>query len=342
MKTQGRDAVARTNTVENFLSQCEEIDLGPVVLSAQERIFYRGLNERVLAFCRSLPPSIQTDSLLFLMEYLGVVPGGPLDFFAHYYAPIWSSLYWLNFHLTTGDAPSAHRAVLAASTSQSMAMLIHSLDDHLQDGQIPSSPLTFHLRRKAWAFMGAALKRLAFGIPGGDRIICDYTEGYMESTLDDSKMASLVDYCRRFERQMGIGLIAPVLVATKSSGSRDFASSIEKALRHFGTAWRLLDDIKDVLTDLECGAHSSVYLSLPREGRDLWDGMKTDLGSARERNKRIILTRILESSLMKGLKKRVCHELEMAALIAEAHGISGLAAEFRSLSTPLGNGDQQA
>jgi hypothetical protein len=342
METQVRDAVARTNTIEDFLSQWEKIDLGPIVLSAQERIFYRRMNERVLALCRSLPPFIQTDSLLFLMEYLGVVPGGPLDFFAHYYAPIWSSLYWLNFHLTTGDAPSADRAVVAALTSQSMAMLIHSLDDHLQDGQIPSSPLIIHLRRKAWTLMGAAFKRLAFGIPGGDRIVYDYMEGYTESILDDSKMASLEDYCRRFERQMGIGLIAPVLFATKSSGSRDLASAMEKALRHFGTAWRLLDDIKDVVTDVECGAHSSVYLSLPREARGLWDGMKTDLGSARNRNKRIILTRFLESSLMNGLKKRLCHELELAASIAEAHGISGLAAEFRSLSTPLGNGDQQA
>lgn len=331
----GAEAVPRTDRLKDFLSQCEKMDFGPVVLSESERVFYRRLNGQVLSLCRSLPRSVQTDSLLFLMEYSGLVPGGALDFFASYYPPIWSSLYWLSRHFTSVESRSARRAVFEALTAQSMAMLVHSLDDHLQDGQIPSSSLTILLRGRAWALMSTAFKRLGGGVPGGDRIVHDYIGDYNCSVPGDPRIASLAEYCHRFERQMGIGLIAPVLMATKMTGSTAFVRAVEKALRCFGIAWRLLDDIKDVLTDLECGTHTSIYLSLPEEIRSCWDGMKTDLGRVRKRKERIILTHILERDLIHRLKRRICTELELGASVAEAYGITGLAAEFRSLSTPL-------
>ena len=74
-----------------------------------------------------------------------------------------------------------------------------------------------------------------------------------------------------FRRQMAIGMIAPILLSMKMTGNADFTRDIETAYGSFGIAWRLLDDIRDISSDIEKGAHSAIYLCLPKKVRTHWN-----------------------------------------------------------------------
>jgi hypothetical protein len=50
---------------ENPLSFCSEINFGEVDLSSEEEEFRRKFNHVIIALCKSLPDSIQTDAILF-------------------------------------------------------------------------------------------------------------------------------------------------------------------------------------------------------------------------------------------------------------------------------------
>ena len=118
------------------LSRCAQTDFGSTTLSKSEKAFYERFNGEILSLCRSLPDSVQTDSLLFLMQYSGLSLGDELDFFSNYYPPSWSILYWLSNDDTPDAKRFKKRDVTGAVTAQSMAMFLHSLDDHLTDHQI--------------------------------------------------------------------------------------------------------------------------------------------------------------------------------------------------------------
>ena len=85
--------------IRDFLLYCETMDFGKGKLSEKENTFYQRFSQEILSLCRSLPESAQTDAMLFLMRYSGVNLGEELDFFANYYPPTWSILYWLS-HIT--------------------------------------------------------------------------------------------------------------------------------------------------------------------------------------------------------------------------------------------------
>ncbi len=311
--------------IGDFLRCCEATDFGKGELSKRESSFYRRFNNEVLSLCRSLPEAVQTDSVLFLMRYAGVNPGEELDFFANYYPPAWSILYWLR----STQAPPAKRLretdITSAVTAQSMAMLLHSLDDHLTDRQVPVSSLGLLLRSQAWTIMNRAFRNLAAGVPGGGGTVRAFIDDYYSSTQKSDGMKSLDSYCDLFRKQMAIGMIAPVLLSVKMRGKSTFTKDIEIAYGSFGIAWRLLDDIRDVRGDIENGSHSAIYFCLPEKVRARWN------------DKDFVLNHTLEHRLIDKIKWRICAELERAASIVEAHKITGLAREFRCLAYPLTN-----
>ena len=100
----------------------------------------------MISFCRSLPDSVQHDSMFFLLEYSGTNLNDGVDFFANYYAPAWSFIYWLSRCSVSRAKRLRDRVIASAMTSQSMAMLLHSRNDHLMDGQVSVTPLSLLLR----------------------------------------------------------------------------------------------------------------------------------------------------------------------------------------------------
>ena len=285
--------------------------------------------------CPSLP---QTDSILFLMRYAGVNLGEQPDFFANYYPPAWSVIYWLTQNHPLSAERLKEADVTHAVTGQSLAMLLHSLDDHLIDGQVPASPLTLLLRSQAWTAMNSAFCNLAENVPAGEPTVLRFTDDYYTGNQDLCELSSLDSYCDRFRRQMAIWLTAPVLLSMKITGISEFTRDIERAYGSFGIAWRLLDDIKDIDEDIEKGAESAICVCLPVELRSQWKNAHVSRRPAATESTHAILNHILEHALIDKIRERICVELETAASLVEAHDLSGLAHELRCLAHPLVTG----
>ncbi len=330
-------------TIRDFLLHCETVDFGKGVLSKRETAFYRRFSKEILFFCRSLPKSTQTDSILFLLQYAGIIPGNKLDFFAHYYPPAWSIIYWLSRDRALPTKRLEKKDVAHAVTAQSLAMFLHSLDDHLTDKQLSVSPLTLLLRSQAWTLMNRAFRNLAEGLPEGMKTVRGFIDDYYESTRDSKGQISLVGYGHRFRKQMAIGMVAPILLSLKMTGFSDLTRDVERAYGSFGIAWRLLDDIRDIKRDLEKGKHSAIYIGLPDKMRTHWNHYRSR-GRARAKDSlKAILKHILENNLIDKIKEKIGTELETAASRVEAHRMIGLAKEFRDLNnlTPKGEASKK-
>jgi hypothetical protein len=321
--------------IRDFLRNCETIDFGKAKLSKAESVFYRRFSNEIFSFCRSLPLSAQTDAMFFLMKYSGLNLGDELDFFANYYSPTWSIIYWLTQNRSLPKMRLKKEDVKSAITGQSMAMFLHSLDDHLSDHQFSISPLNLLLRSQAWTIMNRAFCNLAEGVPAGERTVRNFIDEYYSSVQDSKGLKSIDDYCDLFRRQMGIGMVAPILLSMKMTGISDFTGDIQIAYGSFGIAWRLLDDIKDLDCDIKKGASSAIYFSLPEKIRTHWKNNANGNRPVNNNSTNAILSCILENSLIDKIKERICTELDTAASLVGGYKMIGLAHEFRCLACPL-------
>ncbi len=321
--------------IRNFLHYCETVDFGKAKLSKTESNFYRRFSNEILLLCNSLPAAAKTDAILFLMRYSGLQVGDELDFFSNFYTPSWSTLYWLSRDPALSSR-SKRRDIKNAVTAQSMAMFLHSLDDHLTDRQVSVSPLTLLLRSQAWTIMNHAFCNLVQGLPAGEGTVRRLIDDYYSSMPDSNGLKSLDNYCNLFRKQMAIGMVVPVLLCMKIKGKSDFTRDIEMAYGSFGIAWRLLDDIRDISCDLEKGVHSAIYLCLPKKVKTHWNNHNSNNRAVIKDSLINVLDHIQEYSLIEKIKERICAELEKAASIVEAHGLKGLSKEFKCLANPLG------
>ena len=323
--------------IRDFLHYCKSIDFGKVKLSKMESTFYRRFCNAILSLCRALPESLQTDSMLFLMQYSGLNPGDKLDFFATYYPPVWSILYWLSHEHTLTAKRLKKGDVTNAVTAQSMAMFLHSLDDHLIDGQVSVSPLTLLLRSQACTIMNCAFCNLVEDVPSGQKTVRRFIDDYYASFQEPKELKSLDSYCDLFRRQMAIGMVAPILLSMKRTGLSDFTRDMEISYGSFGIAWRLLDDIRDIGNDIKNGSHSAIYFCLPEKVRSLWNHNLNRSQADVADSINAILNYILKHSIIDSIKERICAELDAAKSMVEAHNMRGLAREFRCLAHPLRN-----
>lgn len=322
--------------ISDFLSSCSHMDFGAVSLSEGEESFYGELNHEILSLCKSLPESTQTDAILFIMGYAGASFGEDLVFFGNYYVPSWSIIYWL-VQSRPDDTGLAERDRENVRMAHAMAMFLHSLDDHINDNELPATHLTLLLRSQSWMAMNNALASLADGVDQGTRIVQGLINDYYFSICRPHDIESLDRYCDLFRKQMATWFIVPALMTKRMSSDPDFTDAIQKAYGSFGIAWRLLDDIQDLETDFEKRTHSSVYLCLPAEVKSAWDRETEQKRDASDGHTKAILNHILENGVVEGIRERICSELESAASIADHYHITGLADEFRCLARPLKN-----
>lgn len=321
---------------DNLLSYCSEIEFGTVNLSDGEKEFCSEWNNEIISLCKSLPQSTQTDALLFFMRYSGISFSEELNFFRTYYIPTWSIIYWL---LQSGlnEKGLDQTGIRNAKTAHSMAMFLHALDDHLKDSEMPVTHLALLLRSQSWMIMNNALNNLADGVDGGEEVVRGFIDDYYSSIRASEEIQSLDSYCDLFRKQMATGYVVPVLIIIKMTTNKEFTSAIQTAYGSFGIAWRLLDDIKDIKTDMMKGIHSSVYICLSEDIKNCWDkdtGEKIEKNSGRDE---VILDYVLENSVIDRIKERICSELDLAASIADRYNMTGLADEFRCMLRPLKN-----
>lgn len=324
-------------TIVDLLSFCAAADFGGVSLIPEEEVFRRELNREMLSFCGELPRSTRTEATLFLMRHLRASFGDGLGFVDYFYAPAWSILFWLGRSSAT---KTDRRQMKAAMAGHTMALLLHALDDHLADRDLPVTHLTLLLRSQSWTVMNRSLRRLARETKGGTGIVAGFVDDYY-SSIGRHDETSLDGYCNLFRKQMATCLIAPVLLSMTGPGvgpGGALARSVEGICSSFGVAWRLLDDIQDLEKDMRKGVRSAIYACLPDETRKEWDRVKDEKDDGYEGCAGRVLGRIAADRVIDGLRRRICAELDSAASEAGSCDMAGFGDELRSLSRPLGIG----
>jgi hypothetical protein len=312
----------------NLLHEFTALSFGRPLLASEERAFYDAFNRHMIDLVYSLPVSMQTESLLFLMQYAGMRIGEKLDLFRNYHSPSWSFLYWI------GHAEKVSRRLTpdemeCAAGAQAMAMFLHSLDDHIHDGSMTPSHLLLLLRSQAWLLMKEKLIRFTGGNAVDRATIDDFINTYYEGISSRATLSGLDEYCRLFRRQMATWTLIPYLASLKRYRDRSFADDIKEAYECFGIAWRLLDDINDVEEDMHNHEHSAVYYLLPRQWQILWDSHET----VRDINE--LMLHIHAADTIDTLILTAEKYLLRAETIVRDRGMTELADELMTLRGPL-------
>ena len=317
--------------MENAVEKGSLIKFGQVPLTASVDAFRHAMNAEIMAFLHSLPKSKQTDAVVFLLKHCRTSFLPRFDFFANYYSPAWSVIYWLEKTDSNG-ASLKSKEIAYARTAHAMALFLHPLDDHLADGQLPASHFHILLRSQAWSRMTTAFDHLSREVPDGGEIVRSYIDDYYASIESPPRVDSLDGYCRHFVKQMATGMIVPALMAAKISSEYEFAPALEEAYGAFGIAWRLLDDLRDMAVDMATGSHSAIYFGMSAEARQLWDQVSKDNNSIAYKKIRSV---VFDSGIWETVVERIATELTSAATLLDAIELEGLAEELRCLAEPF-------
>ena len=315
-----------TNGVTTFTSNC----FGQVNLTPALEKFRHVLNREIIELLHSLPASMHADAVIFFLEHRGTSFIPQFDFFRHYHAPSWTTLYWIAKHDRSGRLTP--RECRWAQTAHAMALFLHPLDDHLNDGQLPPSHLSLLLRSQAWLRMQQALEPLAARVKHGDGLVRNFLDDYYASIATPPPAATLDGYCDHFRKQMATWLIVPVLMARRQTADPGFATTLQLAYEAFGIAWRLLDDLQDIEPDRCSATPSAIYHTLPGRLRSQWrrEGTAAERSPANE-----IDAYLATHDVQDTIRDRIDRELALAADSFTDLGLVGLAAELQALARPF-------
>jgi hypothetical protein len=306
------------------------VRFGQVTLTEDATVFRHAMNREMMRFFRSLPPSTHTDAVVFCLQHFRTPLFPAFDYFRNYPSPAWSVIHWIERH-GVGRLPPAPEEAGLARTAHAMALFLHPLDDHLNDGQLPATHLHLLLRSQAWLRMHTALERLAIRVPGGAALVRGFIDAYYASIGSPPAIPTLDGYSAHFRNQMATGLMVPVLMAKMAAGDA-FAAAIETAYHAFGLAWRLLDDLQDMAADMASGSHSAIYFCLPAAIQKQWDQPSRRADRAR---KDAIRTAVKKGGILDSITAQIRTELIQAASAMDGVQISGLAEELRGLARPF-------
>lgn len=310
-----------------------KINFGRIRLSKDEKLFRLGLSRQILQVIKTLPHSAQTNTLLALVNHLKVPLKSDMDFFKGFYPPAWSILHWI---LISFDAkPSISDTNLRRyQRIHAIAMLLHLIDDHMADGDIPATHLTLLFRSQLWMAMHQALDGLAERRDTEVKSLHQFIDRYYGAIENSAEPDSLDSYCEQFKDQMGMGYIAPVHLTKRLTDSEHLAEGVQTALGAFGCAWRLLDDLHDIKVDMQSGETTAVFLCLPDDVKRLWVTSRHAKSDFRE-NVDLIIESIRDQNIKDIIIEHICRELDLAASAADAAGITGYAEELTTMAKPL-------
>ena len=277
---------------------------------------------------------MQNPAMFFLLDYFQNKNRRTCRFYYYYYKPLWTIIPQMmesgtRVHELT--SPECETVMLG----EAMSLFLHSLDDHLNDDEIPSSHLMLLLRSQAWLLFNKAITEFAYEKDEHDIahfLINDYYTGIC--TVHEP--SGLDEYCNRFRKEMSTMNIFPLLSAKKITGSTDFTEKIKNAMESFGIAWRILDDIQDAEEDIDAGRHTALYHSLPENVKNLWDAPRNNAsensgtGICEEIYRELEQGRIAEE-----LIERIIRELDEARKTVEALGMHGMAEQYRDIGAPV-------
>ena len=310
------------------------IEFGTVALREEEQTYAAALHRAIMAVLQSLPTSVQTEALLALARHLKLSFAARFNFFQGFYPPAWTILVGLE-HSRPQDAHLNRTEKKRLQMVHATAMLLHLLDDHLNDNELPASHLNVLIRSQLWLFMRRALDDITATDDGGRMIAERYIDTYYASVGHQEDIDSLEAYADRFAQQMAMGFIAPEIMTRRLRGGARRVAAVKSCYAAFGRAWRLLDDVHDIQADMAAGTPSAVYFCLPAAGRSDWRAYpRTSARQQRNLGARL-MEMIQRAGIRDRLVARMCHELHTAAETAETLQMTRYAEELRWLAAPL-------
>lgn len=302
----------------------DSLRFGTAALSDITRPVHAMVNAAIPELCRALPPSQRTDAALFLMRYGSALRDGAPDFFRNFHAPSYTVLAHIH------ASPAAPRrapdwALERAAAVQAMAMLLHSLDDHLNDGELPATHLALLIRSEAWRRYRAGIALLADGDAALSALAEDLIDAYYRGVTKRERPDTLDAYMERFRDEMATWNAAPLMLARRCGFDDMALTDLRHIYECFGVAWRLLDDLQDAEEDFAARRRAALCVALPAEGRAYW-----------EKGERNGLRSVMESCrAVERIRGIILELLDEGARRAETLGMPGLAAEYRALAGPL-------
>ncbi|MCU0848371.1 MAG: hypothetical protein MUD12_10835 [Spirochaetes bacterium] len=313
---------------DKYFAKLKNLSFGAVEISDRMKCAYKHLNKSLLSLCKDLPLSVQAEAINFLMSYAKISPGEPFDFFKKYYIPAWSVIC----HASGGARPGIDGNPEAADAirGQAMSMFLHSLDDHVNDGDMRATHLILLIRSAAWSALSECISRLSESDDSSKKTAGDLIDLYYEGICSCEETDGLEQYLRLFKKQMATWLIMPLISARRSMGDGRL-EDLRAAYESFGMAWRILDDLNDLDSDIIHSERSAAYHILPGDGKKLWSGAAGGKGKNLDR----LVDIMYENQTAEILVLRAEKELASAAGLAERIGLGGLASEYDSLRRPL-------
>lgn len=248
-----------------FWTIMKDIDFTKLIHEDHVVSFYCKMNDSIIELIKTLPKSIQNDATLFCMEYAKISIGESPDFFRHYYTPVYSIIAHLLLSAKIDEALINNLASLHA-----LILLLHSLDDHLHDGEIPASHTTVLIRSQAWHIRENIIESLNSQQSGILEKASELTDTYYSAISRLSGFSSLKSYISNFSKQAATVLIAPFAAACYARLNKDKIECMLNSLTHFLNAWRVLDDIHDAEEDCNAQNESAVSLLLNETSRNKW------------------------------------------------------------------------
>lgn len=315
-----------------FAERCAQLRFGQIPLSKDLAAFRLELSNEILCIVKSLPETAQTETLLMLTKHLMLSFEREMDFFKGFYPPAWSLLYWIPSSFAT-ERGLPKKDIRKYQTLHAVAMLLHLLDDHLNDGDWPVSHLALLLRSQLWMAMKGVLIDLTAENMGDADIVRQHIETYYIGIVPCGPSDSLAAYCQQFKRQLGFGLLAPVLLTRRITGDIRMTAAVQSMFEAFGCAWRLLDDLQDITVDAAADNKSSVFHCLPDSMKEHWGCVQKD--SENDRHFIALIDTILGEGILARIAGQICRELDRAADIADSVNLKGYARELAMLSSPL-------
>ncbi len=322
------------NTISQFGQQFTAMDFGPVALLEPEKALAVDLHMVIVEMIKSLPAPVQTDALLGMAGHLGLPVNAQFNFFQGFYPPAWTILTWLEHSLPGARALSPAEKNNFA-TVHATAMLLHLLDDHLNDNDLPATHLNLLIRSQLWVFMNRALDDIGHADASARLIAQRFIDEYYASIGHNDGVDSLETYGAHFTQQMAMGFIAPVLMSRRLGGSDLLMADVKSCYGAFGRAWRLLDDLKDMVDDMATDTKSAVYFCLPQTARRFWHAIRRTSCREKDEAMRCVIESIQDQNAIERIVSMICRELHMAATMAESLAMGRYADELRGLAVPL-------
>ncbi len=303
--------------------------LGPALEMAPVVELSERLGTAMMASVGQLPPDLASGGGELLRVYADAAR--PEDFVGLFPVPVWSFLHWARAGAGTGDDDAWH----ALEQAHALSLLIHLLDDHLLDGQLPVDMLGLQLRTVAWRSMDRLARRAARIWEVPESVVAGHLDRYVQAVASSDPVRGL-DHCREvFVTQAAIWLLAPRLLeeaGRTAPGPADY-------VRDFVVAWRLIDDVEDAAEDAAAGTRSTLWWALDERGRAAWDayGRESRAGGRAEERAWRSLVRAVDGC---GAAVRLVDDadvlLQRASATANGAGHQGWTTEVQCVRMGLG------